>query len=84
MGIVYACVAPHGSEVIPKLAGDKLEAFGETRRGMEELARRMKKHNPHTIIIATPHNLRLDQTIGIVTAQYSAGKLRDKGKSVSA
>mgnify|MGYP005831457321 CR=1 FL=1 len=84
MGIVYACIAPHGSEVIPKLAGDKFEAFGETRKGMEELTRAMKQHNPHTIIIATPHNLRLDQTIGIVTTQYSAGYLRDKGKTVSA
>ncbi|MBX5326790.1 MAG: extradiol ring-cleavage dioxygenase [Candidatus Bathyarchaeia archaeon] len=83
MGIVYACIAPHGSEVIPKLAGDKLEAFGETRKGMEELAGEMKHHDPHTIIIATPHNLRLDQTIGIVTTQYSAGNLRDKGKTVS-
>jgi len=84
MGIVYACIAPHGSQVIPKLAGDKLEAFSETRKGMEELARQMKKHGPHTIIIATPHGLRLDQTIGIVTARYSAGNLKDKGKSISA
>ena len=84
MGIIYACISPHGSEVIPKLAGDKLEAFGETRKGMEELSRRIKKHSPHTIVIATPHGLRLDHTIGIVTAQYSAGNLKDKGKTVSA
>jgi aromatic ring-opening dioxygenase LigB subunit len=84
MGIVYACIAPHGSEAIPKLAGDKLEAFSETRKGMEELGRQMKKHNAHTIIIATPHGLRLDQNIGIVTSQYSAGNLKDKGKTVSA
>jgi aromatic ring-opening dioxygenase LigB subunit len=84
MGIVYACMAPHGSEAIPELAGDKLEAFGETRRGMEELGRQMKKHAPDTIIIATPHGLRLDHTIGIVTAQYSAGSLEDRGKKISA
>jgi aromatic ring-opening dioxygenase LigB subunit len=84
MGILYACIAPHGSEVIPELAGDKLEAFGETRRGMEELAKKMKKYDPHTIIIATPHGLRLDRTIGIVTSQYSAGSLEEKGKTVSA
>jgi aromatic ring-opening dioxygenase LigB subunit len=84
MGIVYACIAPHGSEVIPELAGDKLEAFSETRRGMEELGKQMKKYSPHTIIIATPHGLRLDRAIGIVTSQYSAGNLEDKGKTVSA
>jgi len=84
MGIVYACIAPHGSEAIPKLAGDKLDAFKETRNGMEKLGRQMKKHDAHTIIIATPHGLRLDQNIGIVTTQYSAGKLTDKGKTISA
>ena len=84
MGIVYACIAPHGSEAIPQLAGDKLEAFADTRRGMEELAKQMKKHNIDTIIIATPHGLRLDHTIGIVTSEYSAGTLEDKGGKVSA
>jgi aromatic ring-opening dioxygenase LigB subunit len=84
MGIVYACIAPHGSEAIPKLAGDKLEAFSETRRAMEDLATQMKRHNPHTIIIATPHGLRLDHAIGIVTSQFSAGNLKDKGRSISA
>ena len=84
MGIVYACIAPHGSEVIPELAGDKLEAFGETRKGMEHLAEQMKKNSPHTIIIATPHGLRLDHTIGVVTTEYSAGSLREKGKTIKA
>lgn len=84
MGIVYACIAPHGSEAIPSLAGDKFETFSETRRGMEELARHMKKHSPDTIIVATPHGLRLDHMIGVVTSQYSAGDLKDKGKTVSA
>jgi aromatic ring-opening dioxygenase LigB subunit len=83
MGIVYACIAPHGSEAIPELAGNKSELFSETRKGMEELARQMKKHAPDTIIVATPHGLRLDHTIGIVTSQYSAGRLEDKGKVVS-
>ena len=84
MGIVYACVAPHGSEVISELAGDKLEAFSETRRGMENLAEQMKKHSPHTIIIATPHGLRLDHTIGVVTTEYSEGSLKERGKTIKA
>jgi aromatic ring-opening dioxygenase LigB subunit len=84
MGIVYACVAPHGSEAIPELAGDKFEAFGETRRGMEYLAKQMKKHCPDTIVIVTPHGLRLDHTIGVVTAEYSEGSLREKGKEIKA
>jgi len=82
MGIVYACVAPHGSEAVPELAGDKLDAFGETRRGMEYLAEQMKRHCPDTIVIATPHGLRLDHTIGVVTAEYSEGSLKEKDKEI--
>jgi len=82
MGIVYACIAPHGAETIPELAGKQLEAFGKTRRGMERLAQRLEMHKPSTIILATPHGLRLDQTIGVVTSEYSEGSLRAHGRSV--
>jgi aromatic ring-opening dioxygenase LigB subunit len=84
MGIIYACIAPHGSEAIPELAGDKLNAFGETRRGMEYLAKQMKKHCPQTIVIATPHGLRLDHNIGVVTTEYSEGSLKEKDKVIKA
>jgi aromatic ring-opening dioxygenase LigB subunit len=84
MGIVYACIAPHGSEAIPELAGDKLDAFGETRMGMEYLAKQIKRHCPRTIVIATPHGLRLDHTIGVVTTEYSEGSLKEKGKVIKA
>lgn len=82
MGIVYACIAPHGTEIIPKLAGPYLQAFAKTREGMEKLAQKMKKHMPETIIVATPHGLRLDHTIGMVTSEYSEGTLKAHGKSV--
>jgi len=82
MGIVYMCIAPHGTEIIPKLAGDKLEAFNETRRGMESLAQQMKKHSPSTLVLATPHGLRLNHTLGIVTAEFSEGSLSANRKSV--
>lgn len=84
MGIIYACIAPHGSEAIPELAGDKFNAFGETRMGMEYLAKQMKRHCPHTIVIATPHGLRLDHTIGVVTTEYSEGSLKEKYKVIKA
>lgn len=82
MGIVLACIAPHGSEIIPELAGDMLDAFAETRRGMEELARLMKQQKPETIVLATPHGLRLESTIGVVTTEFTEGTLEDNGKSV--
>jgi len=36
MSVVFACIASHGTEIIPELAGNMLDAFAETREGMEE------------------------------------------------
>jgi len=82
MGIVFACIAPHGEEVIPQLAGDKLEAFKKTRKGMEKLASLTKKQKIDTIVIATPHNVRLKGNIGIITAEFTKGSLHADTGSV--
>lgn len=82
MGIVFACIAPHGAEIISQLAGDKLEAFGETRRGMEKIASLMKEQKIETIIIATPHNLRLRENIGVITAAFTEGSLETDSGSI--
>ncbi len=82
MGILYACIAPHGAEIIPQLAGNKLKAFSETRRGMETLAAGIKDHKIDTIVIATPHNLRLRRHIGVVMTEFTEGTLRTDSGSV--
>lgn len=83
MGIVFACIVPHGAETIPQLAGGKLEAFAKTRRGMEKLASLIRKQNIETIVIATPHNLRLEGFVGVVTAEFAEGSLRTEHGQVS-
>lgn len=75
MPIVYACIAPHGGETIPSLAGDKLELFAPTRNGLRILAREMSAASPDTIVIATPHNLRLEKHIGVVMSENTSGKV---------
>ena len=81
MSVVFACIAPHGSEAIPELAGDMVQAFSETRKGMEEMAKLFKRQEPTTIVLATPHSLRLEATIGVITSEYTEGTLEDnKGK----
>jgi aromatic ring-opening dioxygenase LigB subunit len=82
MGIVFACIAPHGAEVIPELAGDQLEAFAETRRGMEELANFFKEQRPETVVLATPHGLRLEGTIGVVTSEFTEGTLEANNRII--
>ena len=77
MPLVYACIAPHGSEIIPQLANRKtLRSFEETRRGMMRVAKDVKAAKPDTIIIASPHNLRIHEHIGVVLTENSSGTLK--------
>jgi aromatic ring-opening dioxygenase LigB subunit len=50
-----------------------LRTFMKTRLGMLKMASEIKEAKPDTIVIATPHNLRLGRTIGVVTSDNSSG-----------
>lgn len=77
MTLVYACIAPHGTDIIPRLATKTtLRSFEETRKGIRIVAREVKRARPDTIVIASPHNLRVFRKIAIVTAENSSGTLR--------
>jgi aromatic ring-opening dioxygenase LigB subunit len=80
--LVYACIAPHGGEIVPALAGDKLRMFMETRNGMKELAADVMLARPDTIVVASPHNLRLHRHIGVVTAENSTGSAREGRREI--
>ncbi len=74
MTLVYACIAPHGSEAIEKLASKStVSKFQKTRKGLGQLAREVSRAKPDTIVIASPHNLKLWQKIAVVTAENSTG-----------
>lgn len=49
---------------------------------MRTIAAEMKAARPDAIVVATPHNLRLQKHIGVVTAQYSSGSITDGGRTV--
>lgn len=77
MTLLYACITPHASETIEQLATPTMShKFQKTRDGLRKIAKEVGKANPQTIVIATPHNLRLWKKIGIVTAENSTGILR--------
>ena len=83
MPLVYACIAPHGGELIPALAGKKLKLFSPTRKGMRVLAKAMRDCRPDTIVLASPHNLRLNRYIGVVTAENSSGRTTEGRRTIS-
>ena len=77
MTLVYACIAPHGGEIIPELASKAmLPMFEETRAAMRVLAKRISETHPQTVVIASPHNLRLVSRIAVVVSENSSGTLR--------
>jgi aromatic ring-opening dioxygenase LigB subunit len=80
MPLEYACIVPHGSDLIPDLAVRKTEhLFEKTRESVRKIAREIREARPDTIIIASPHNLRLQNNIAIVTAENSTGQLKGPG-----
>jgi aromatic ring-opening dioxygenase LigB subunit len=83
--LVYSCIAPHGGEIIPELASKSMRPkFEATRTAMREIARRISEVRPHTIVLASPHNLRLWKNIAVVTTENSSGVLKGSStKSVS-
>jgi len=81
--LVYACIAPHGGEIIPALAGRQLRKFAPTRVGMRKVAAQMAKARPDTIVIASPHNLRLHGHIGVVLSENTSGRVAEGGNSIS-
>ncbi len=80
MTLAYACIAPHGGELIPRLARHGETRFSKTREGVRVLAGRIASVKPDTIVIASPHNLRLVENIAIVVAENSTGSLQTSPK----
>ena len=83
MTLVYACIAPHGGEIIPELAPKSvLPKFEKTRIAMRALAKRISEAHPDTVVIASPHNLRLVSRIAVVVSENSSGTLKGANRSV--
>ncbi len=77
MTLVYACIAPHGSEAIAELSSERnRRKFRRTTDGLRKLGIEVAKTKPDTIVIATPHSLRLSRNIGIILSENSSGTLR--------
>src|SRR5207245_10713136 len=85
MTLVYACIAPHGGEIIPELASKSmLPKFEITRAAVRALAKRISETHAQTVVIASPHNLRLASRIAVIVSEHSSGTLkRSSNRSVS-
>lgn len=76
---VFACITPHGGEIIPELAGDKPERMKLTRDSMVKLGKKMMAANPDTIIVLTPHGTRIDGQFSISNSERMYGSFDENG-----
>lgn len=79
-GLVFACIAPHGSMIIPLLAGEDGQKALTTRASMEELGRRMAATRPETVVLVTPHGHRVDGVFSLLNNALVRGELRPETK----
>jgi len=80
-GIVFAGVAPHGWPTIPELSDDALGALA-TRAALEELGRRCAGARPDVVVVATPHNFRVEGAVCLAAVARGAGILHHEGRTV--
>ncbi|HSV73004.1 MAG TPA: hypothetical protein VLH79_04530 [Chthonomonadales bacterium] len=83
--LVWACIAPHGGELIPDLADGDLARMQVTRRGMEGLGARCLAARPQTLVVLTPHGIEVENHIAVAFAETALGELDGPaGRGVSA
>ena len=80
-GLVFACIAPHGSLIIPLLGEKGAEKALATRAAMEELGRRLAAAQPETIVLVTPHGHRVDGVFSLLNNQRVQGTLGPEPES---
>ncbi|HYF77892.1 MAG TPA: hypothetical protein VD973_12205 [Symbiobacteriaceae bacterium] len=74
MPLVFTCIAPHGSQVLPEFAAGPDDAPA-TRTAMLDLGRRMESARPDTIVLLTPHGIRIDGMMCISVSTRAEGDL---------
>ena len=83
-GIVFAAIAPHGGIAIVEACepGEETVALA-TRRGLERLGRRYDAARPESVVVATPHNVHIPGSVGVVVAARVAGRLSGAPPSIA-
>ncbi len=82
--IVFAAIVPHG-DIIPALSKPKMV---EKTRGlvaaMELIEKRCFDAKPDTVIVMTPHGVRIEDSICIAVTERAAGSLTENGAMIAA
>ena len=83
--LVWACIAPHGGELIPELGDGYPERMAVTRKAMLSLGQRATSYATESIIVYAPHGLCVDGYACVSITRTLTGHVSgDDGARVSA
>lgn len=74
---VFACIAPHGGELIPELQGSDPGRMSVTRENMKKLGSLMQSASPEYIIVLTPHGTRINSRFSIADSERMLGSWQE-------
>lgn len=76
--IVFACIAPHGSEIIAELSPKDPERMAKTRAAMLQLGEGMRRASPESIVVLTPHGIRVDGRFAVSDSEWLEGRMGEE------
>jgi len=84
VGLVFAAIAPHGGLAIEEACtpGERGLAAA-TRAGMMELGELFAASRPQAVVVATPHNVHLPASMGVIVSGRVAGQLAGAPPSIA-
>jgi aromatic ring-opening dioxygenase LigB subunit len=80
---VFACVTPHGTEIIEELSQHHPGLMSATRDSMQKLRTFMVDAMPETILVLTPHGVRIDGLFAVADCERMYGEVDDNGSIVT-
>ena len=78
-GLVFACIAPHAWLLVPLTSGAPGTQAQATRAAMEEMGRQLAAAQPETIVLITPHGLRIEEMIPLLDSVSVRGGVSCEG-----
>jgi len=82
--LVFAAIAPHGGLAIAEACTPEERGLAAaTRAGMQKLGRLFGAARPQAVVVATPHNVHIPGSMGVLVAGRVAGRLAGAPPSIA-
>ncbi|WP_103127623.1 extradiol ring-cleavage dioxygenase [Deinococcus aerius] len=81
--IPFACIAPHGLEILEELSGGTPGLMARTRASLERLGQQMREAAPGVLVVLTPHGTRAEGQFAVTDSERVRGTVEGHGKAVT-